>query len=192
MTLMIIGLVLFLGMHSVRIFADDWREAQITKRGEKVWFVSYAFISLLGLVLLIYGYGEARIETQVLWTPPIWTKHLAAVFVLLGFVLMIAGDVKGTKIKAKVGHPMILGVKLWAFGHLISNGALVDVILFASFLVWAILDFRASRQRDKTAGTTYEFLGYQRDIIVISLGLVVGIVFVVYLHGMLIGVTPFA
>ena len=138
MTILIIGLILFLGMHSVRIFASDWREAQINKRGQKVWLAFYALISLLGFILIIYGYGEARVVTQVLWTPPVWTKHLAAVFVLLGFVLIVAADVKGTKIKAKVGHPMVAGVKLWAFGHLISNGALVDVILFGSFLVWAI------------------------------------------------------
>ena len=191
MTILIIGLAIFLGMHSVRIYAADWREAQINKRGLKVWLAFYALISLLGMVLLSYGYGEARIETEVLWYPPVWAKHLAALFVLLGFILFVAADVKGTKIKAKVGHPMIVGVKLWAFGHLISNGNLVDVILFGSFLLWAILDFRASRQRDKAAGTTYEFLGYHRDMIAISIGLVVGIVFVMYLHGMLIGVTPF-
>ena len=192
MTILIIGLVLFLGMHSVRIYAEDWREAQINKRGKTIWLAFYALISLLGLILIIWGYGDARVETQVLWYPPVWTKHLAALSVLLGFVLIVAADVKGTMIKVKIGHPMIAGVKLWAFGHLISNGALVDVILFGSFLVWAILDFRASRQRDKAAGTTYEFLGYHRDMIVIAIGLVVGIVFVLYLHGMLIGVTPFA
>ncbi len=192
MTVMVIGLILFLGMHSVRIYADSWRELQINKRGVIVWQAFYALISLLGFIFIIWGYVEARAETQMLWHPPIWTKYIAALFILLGFILIVAADFKGTKIKAKIGHPMILGVKFWAVGHLITNGSLVDVILFTSFLLWAILDFRAARQRDKVAGVNYEFLGYQRDIIAITIGLVVAIVFVLYLHGMLIGVTPFA
>jgi len=86
---------------------------------------------------------------------------------------------------------MIVGVKLWAFGHLISNGSVADIVLFASFLVWAILDFRASRQRDKANGVTYKFTGYHRDLMAITIGLIVGIVFVLYLHDVLIGVKPF-
>jgi len=192
MTIMIIGLILFLGMHSVRIYANVWREAQISKRGKNIWQGFYAIVSLLGFILIIWGYGDARVETQVLWYPPLWTKHLAALFVLISFIFFVAADLPGTKIKSKIGHPMIVGVKLWAFGHLITNGALADIILFGSFLLWAILDFRTARQRDKANGVSYEFLGYHRDILVIVIGFGIGIVFALYFHNMLIGVTPFS
>lgn len=189
---MIIGLILFLGMHSIRIYASDWRDAQVRKRGEQTWQGLYSLISILGFVLIIWGYGDARADTQMLWHPPIWTKHLAALLILPAFVLFIAAYVPGTKIKSKIGHPMIVSVKLWAFGHLITNGSLLNTILFAAFLLWSILDFRASRQRDKAAGTTYAFVGYSRDMIAITIGLAAGIVFSLYLHGMWIGVNPFA
>ena len=191
MTIMIIGLVLFLGMHGIRIYADGWRSAQIAKRGEAAWLGMFSVISLVGFILIIWGYGDARVTTSVLWTPPLWTKHLAALLILLSFVLITAAYVPGTRIKSIIGHPMIVGVKLWAFGHLITNGSLVDVILFGAFLVWAILDFRTSRRRDKAAGTRYAFVGVQRDAIAVVIGLAIGLVFALYLHGMLIGVTPF-
>ena len=191
MIILIIGLILFLGTHSVRIYAFDWREGQIRKRGEKVWQGIYSLISLLGFVLIIWGYGEARAETQILWNPPIWTKHLAALLTIPAFILLFTPYIPGTKIKTKIGHPMILGVKLWALAHLISNGALVDIVLFGSFLLWAILDFRASRMRDRAAGTIYIFQGYKRDVIAIIIGLVTWAVFALYLHGLLIGVKPF-
>jgi len=191
MTIMIIGLVLFLGTHGIRIYADGWRSALIAKRGEATWQGMFSVISLVGFILIIWGYGDARVTTSVLWTPPVWTKHLAALLILLSFVLITVAYVPGTKIKSMIGHPMIVGVKLWAFGHLISNGNLVDVILFGAFLVWAILDFRTSRRRDKAAGTRYAVVGIQRDAIAVVIGLGVGLVFALYLHGMLIGVTPF-
>lgn len=192
MTIMILGLIFFLGVHSIRIYANSWRGEQINKRGKNVWQGIYTLISLLGFILIIWGYGDARVETLVLWYPPIWTKHLAALFVLISFIFFVAADLPGTKIKSKIGHPMIVGVKLWAFGHLITNGALVDIILFGSFLLWAILDFRAARQRDKENDVSYEFLGYRRDILAVAIGLVIGIVFALYFHNMLIGVTPFS
>lgn len=191
MTIMLIGLVLFLGMHSVRIFADTWREAQIAKRGAAAWQGFYTLISLLGFIMIIWGYGDARGSTSVLWYPPVWTKYPAVLLIVASAILITATYVPGTKIKAVIGHPMLAGTKLWAFGHLITNGTLQDVILFGAFLVWAILDFRTSRQRDKRTGTRYEFVGYQRDAIAIVVGLAVGIVFAVYLHARLIGVAPF-
>ena len=192
MLLLIIGLILFLGMHSVRIYASDWRAEQISKRGENTWMGFYSLVSIIGFLLIIWGYGDARLDTQILWHPPAWTKHLAALLILPAFILFVAAYVPGSKIKATLGHPMILGTKLWAFAHLLSNGALVNVILFASFLLWAILDFRTSRRRDKAAGTTYEFISYSRDAIATVVGLVAWAGFSIYLHGMWIGVKPFA
>jgi uncharacterized membrane protein len=155
MSLLILGLIVFLGGHSVRIFADSWRNAVIARIGEGPWKGQYSLVSIVGFVLLIWGYGRARAATVVLWQPPPWTHYLAAMFTLIAFVLVVAAYVRGTRIKAVLHHPMILGVKSWAFGHLLANGTLADVVLFGAFVVWAIVDFAVSRRRDRAAGTVY-------------------------------------
>lgn len=191
MTLLILGLGLFLGMHSVRVVADDWRTARIASTGERPWKLAFTIISVLGLLLIIYGYGQARQATPVLYAPPVWTKHVAALLTLPAFILVAAAYVKGTRIKARVGHPMILGVKLWAFAHLIANGTLAGVVLFGSFLVWAVLDYIASRRRDRAAGTVYPIGPISRDMTAVAIGSIAWAVFAIFLHGPLIGVRPF-
>ena len=192
MTILVLGLVVFLGIHSVRIVADDWRTARIAKSGERPWKLAYTIISIVGLVLIIYGYGHARQATPLLYTPPVWLKHVGALLTLPAFILIAAAYVKGTRIKARVGHPMILGVKVWAFAHLIANGTLADVVLFGAFLVWAVLDFIASRRRDRAAGTVYPIGPISRDMIAIGAGGLAWVIFGFFLHGPLIGVRPFA
>ena len=191
MTVMIIGLLLFLGTHSVRIFAEDWRNTQIAQRGEGAWKGIYSLLSIIGLVLIVWGYGEARMDPAVVWQPPVWTKHVAALLLIPSFILLVAAYVPGTKLKKMVGHPMVLGVKLWAFAHLFANGMLADIILFGSFLLWAILDYRAARRRDKASGVRYEPKGVSRDIIAVVIGLVIYGAFAGALHNVLIGVKPF-
>lgn len=191
MVILIVGLLMFLSTHSVRIFAEDWRNKQIARRGENAWMGIYSIISLIGFVLLVYGYGQARLEPLVIWQPPVWTKHLAALLTLPAFILLVAAYVPGTKIKTMIGHPMVLGVKLWALAHLLANGTLADIILFGSFLLWSILDYRASRQRDKAAGTAYQATGVSRDIIAIVVGIIAWVAFAIVLHNWLIGVKPF-
>lgn len=192
MAYLIVGLILFLGTHSIRIFAESWRDKQIRIRGEQVWQGVYSLISIAGFILLVWGFSEARTETHLLWHPPVWTKYLAALFTLISFIFFVAVYVPGTKIKAKLGHPMILGVKLWAFAHLISNGSVADIVLFASFLTWAVLDFRSSRRREKTVRDIPVFISYKRDLMAIIIGCVAWGVFSFYLHGILIGVKPFS
>lgn len=191
MLIMTGGLLLFLGTHSVRIFADGWRNKQINQRGEQAWMGIYSIVSLIGFVLIVYGYGVARLEPQIIWQPPVWTKHLAALLTLPAFILLVAAYVPGTKIKTIVGHPMILGVKLWALAHLLANGMLADIVLFGSFLLWSVLDYRASRRRDKATGRVYKSAGISRDIIAIIVGIVAWGVFAAVLHNWLIGVKPF-
>jgi uncharacterized membrane protein len=142
-------------------------------------------------VLIIWGYGEARATPTVIYSPPVWTKHLAALLTLPAFVLLAASKVSGTRIKAAVGHPMVVGVKLWAFAHLLSNGTLADVVLFGSFLGWAVLDYLAAKRRDRAGGVTYPVGPVSRDALAIAVGAVAWIVFAVWLHGPLIGVRPF-
>jgi uncharacterized membrane protein len=191
MSLLILGLIVFLGAHSVRIFADRWRGAQIARFGEGPWKGLYSLLSIAGFVLLIWGYGRARADTTMLWQPPSWTHYPAALFALLAFVLVVAAYVRGTRIKSALHHPMVLGVKSWAFGHLIANGTLADVVLFGGFLIWAIVDYAASRRRDRVAGTVYPAGTTGRDAMAIAIGVAAWAVFAFYLHERWIGVRPF-
>jgi uncharacterized membrane protein len=192
MTLLVVGLVLFLGSHSVRIVADGWRSARIAAMGEKAWKGVYSLVAIAGLVLIVVGYGQARLDPVVLYTPPVWTRHVAALLTVVAFVLIVAAYVKGTRIKAAVGHPMVAGVKVWAFAHLLANGTLADVVLFGAFLAWAVVDYIAARRRDRAAGTTYPPGPMSRDAIAVVVGLVAWAAFAFWLHGPLIGVRPFA
>ena len=191
MTLLILGLVLFLGAHSVRIVADDWRTKRVAAMGEGPWKAVYSIVAIAGFVLIAWGYGEARTAPTVLYAPPVWTKHLAALLTWPAFVLLAASKTPGTRIKAAVGHPMVVGTKIWAFAHLISNGTLADVLLFGSFLAWAVLDYTAARRRDRRAGTTYAVGPISRDLIAVVIGTVAWVAFALWLHGPLIGVRPF-
>jgi uncharacterized membrane protein len=190
MTFLIVGLILFLGVHSVRIFADPWRSAQIARLGEGPWKGLYSLASIVGFVLLLWGFGQARAATLVLWSPPSWTHYVAAVLTLIAFVLIVAAYVPGTRIKAWLHHPMVLGIKVWAFAHLISNGTLADVVLFGSFLVWAIVDFASSRRRDRVAGTVYPAGTAGKDVVAVVVGVVAWAVFLFWLHGWLFRVRP--
>ena len=191
MTLLVAGLVVFLGAHSLRIFADGWRNAQLARLGEKRWKGLFALVSLVGLVLIVYGFGLARQSPVVLYAPPTWTRHVAALLMLPAFVLIVAGNLRGTRMKAALGHPMVLVTKVWAFGHLLANGTLADVVLFGSFLVWAIADYASARRRDRLAGVVYPAGAWSRDLLAVVIGVVAWVVFGFWLHGWLIGVRPF-
>ena len=191
MSVLIAGLVLFLGLHSLRIVADGWRNAQVARLGEKRWKGLFSLASLVGFVLIVYGYGLARQSPIVLYAPPVWSRHVAALLMLPAFILIVAGNMRGTKMKAAVGHPMVLGTKVWAFGHLLANGMLADVVLFGSFLVWAIADYASARRRDRLAGVVYPPGAASRDAMAIVIGIVAWAVFGFWLHGPLIGVRPF-
>ena len=191
MSLLILGLILFLGIHSIRIFADGLRSRQVEKFGLLGWKAIYSIIALLGFVLIIYGYGEARLAPVVVWTPPVWTRHLAALLTIPAFILLVAAYVPGTRIKQKVGQPMVASVKIWAFAHLLANGTLADVLLFGAFLAWAVLDLISANRRDRAAGVVYATGPLSRDISAVVIGLAAWVVFALWLHGPLIGVRPF-
>jgi len=191
MSALILGLIVFLGAHSVRIFAEAWRSARIARLGENRWKGLYSLVSAVGLAMIAWGYGEARAAPVELWNPPLWTRHLAALLTLPAFVLLAAAYVPRTRIKAAVGHPMVIGVKVWALAHLLSNGRLADVVLFGAFLARAVLDLRAARGRDRAAGTRPLAGTWSRDAIAVAGGLVGWGAFAWWLHGWLIGVRPF-
>lgn len=190
MTLLILGLVLFLGIHSVRVFGEDTRTRLRDRLGANGYKGLYSLASAAGLVLIVVGYGAAREQPQLLWLPPIWTRHLAALLTLPAFVLLVAAYVPGNSIKARLHHPMVLGVKVWALAHLLANHTLADLLLFGSFLVWAVLDFRAARQRDRAANTVYPRGTVAGTLITVVVGVLVWAVFAFWAHAWLFGVSP--
>lgn len=191
MAMLVLGLVLLLGVHSTRLIAPGLRDAGVARLGLLPWKILYAVLSLIGLVLIVQGYGEARMAPTLLWAPPVWTRHLATLLTLPAFVLMACAYVPGTRIRAKLGHPMVAGVKIWAFAHLVANGTLADLLLFGSFLVWSVVMFATLRRRDRAAGLRRPAGSASRDAIAIVAGIVGWAVFAGWLHLALIGVKPF-
>ena len=191
MTLLIIGLIIFLGLHSVRIFAEGWRTEKRAQWGEGAWKGLYSVASIVGFALICWGYGLARQQPVVLWVPPVATRHIAATLMLIAMVLLVAAYVPGNAIKAKLHHPMILSVKTWALAHLLANGNLADVLLFGAFLAWAVACFIAARKRDRAAGTVYAAGKTVPTVMTVVIGLVAYGVFAMYLHKWLIGVPVF-
>ncbi len=191
MTILILGLMILLGIHSVRIYAEAWRDAQVAKFGLNTWKGIFSVISLLGFALIVIGFGQARAEPIFLWHPPAVLRHIAGLIMILSFVMVAAAYVPGNRIKARIGHPMLAGVKGWAFAHLLSNGTMADVILFGAFLSWAELAFQWSRRRDREAGTVYPVGPLSSDIITVAAGLLAWAVFAFGLHGWLFNVRPF-
>jgi uncharacterized membrane protein len=190
MTVLILGLLIFLGIHSLRIFADGWRNRQRARFGELGWKGLYSLASIVGFGLIVYGFGLARQQPVLLYVPPLALRHLNALFTLLAFILVAAAYIPRNHLKAKFGHPMLLGVKVWAFGHLLATGMLHDVLLFGAFLLWAVLLFIVSRRRDRAAGTVYPAGTLQGDVLAAVVGIAAWAAFTLWLHLRLIGVSP--
>lgn len=190
MTTLIIGLLVFLGVHSTRLFAPGWRAKQIERRGETTWKMVYSLIAIAGLVLIIMGYGQARVDPIILWNPPVWGRHLSLILTLPVFVLVVAAYVPRNGLRARLGHPMLAGVKVWALAHLLANGTLADVLLFGGFLAWSIACFAVFRRRDRAAGVSRPAGTTRGNVITVVLGLLLWLAFTFYLHQWLIGVSP--
>jgi uncharacterized membrane protein len=191
MAYLIAGLIIFLAVHSVRIVADDWRTKTLKNVGESAYKGMYSVLSVAGFALIIYGFGVARETPVVLWTPPVAMRHAASLLTLIAFILLAATYVPRNAIKARVHHPMVLGVKFWALTHLLANGQLAQMLLFGSFLAWAVLDFIASQRRDRATGTQYAAGTLPATALTIAAGGLAWMVFALHLHGWLIGVRPF-
>jgi uncharacterized membrane protein len=188
---LIVGLVLFLGIHSVRIVAPEFRQTQIDARGLAAWKGIYSVVAIAGSVILVWGYGLARQDPIVFWLAPAWMSHVVAVLMIMSMILLVASQVPAGRIKAAVKHPMLLGVKIWALAHLLVNGDLASLLLFGGFLVWAIID-RISEKKRLQAGLTRNPVAgpLKWDIISIVGGLVFYLLFLIWLHRLLIGVPP--
>ena len=188
MGMLIIGLVLFLGIHTVSIVAPQWREGQIARLGEGPWKGMYSVVSAIGFGLLIYGYGAARQNPVVLYTPPTALRHVALLLMLPVFPLLVAAYFPG-RIQAAAKHPMLLATKFWAAAHLLANGTLADVLLFGGFLAWAVAD-RISVKRRPARPIPGAPARPNNDVIVNVVGLGLYALFVLWAHRWLFGVSP--
>jgi uncharacterized membrane protein len=193
MLMLILGLVLFLGIHSVSIVSADGRNRLVQQMGEGPWKGLYSLVSLAGFVLIVVGYGAAREAPVLLYSLPNGFRHLAALLMLPVFVLLLATYLPG-RIQRAAKHPMLLAVKLWALSHLLANGTLADVLLFGGFLAWAVVD-RISVKKRAAAGRLRAgpvLPGSKaNDAIALVGGLGLYVLFVVWAHAFLIGVRPF-
>lgn len=191
MSILILGLLVFLVVHSTRVFSDGWRTRTIARVGANGWKGIYSIASIVGFVLLVWGFGLAREQPTLLYAPPMALKHVNALFTLVAFVLLAAAYVPRNHLKAAIGHPMVVGVKVWSFGHLLAAGWLHDVVLFGAFFVWSVVLFAASRRRDRRNGTTYPsgtLLGTLGSVVI---GVAAWALFAFWLHLRWIGVSPF-
>jgi uncharacterized membrane protein len=189
MPLLIIGLVLFLGVHSVAIVAPALRARTIHRLGERAWKGLYALVSLVGFVLICYGFGLARRAPVIVYSPPIWLRHVALLLMLPVFPLIIAAYLPG-RIKTAAKHPMLAAVKLWAFAHLLANGLLADVLLFGAFLAWAVVDRISLKRRSTPRLLRTAPPGPWNDAIAVVLGLAIYALLIGWAHVRLFGVSP--
>lgn len=185
MTILILGLILFFIPHCVSIVSADWRDAQVRRWGELTWKAGYSLVAAVGLALIIWGYGVARQSPVVVWLPPEWLRHLALLLMLPVFPLLVAAYVP-SRLGTLARHPMLVAVKLWALAHLLVNGMLADLLLFGSFLVWAVVD-RISLKRRRPRATPRVPLSRGGDLVAIGAGLALYVAFVFWLHASLIG-----
>lgn len=187
MALLILGLVLFIGMHSASIVADDFRNRMAAK-SELGWKAIYGIVSIIGIVLIVKGYAAARLDTMVLYVPPVWLQHVTMLLLLPVFILFFAPYFPG-RIKAVTKHPQLVAVKLWAVGHLLANGTLADVVLFGSFLAWAVIDRISLKRRVERPVPSAPAKGIN-DVLLVFVGLGVYVIFVLWLHKAWFGVSP--
>ena len=191
MIVLLLGLALFLGVHSVSIAAPGWRAAQIERRGERAWKGFYSVVAGVGLALLIVGYGLARREPVVLYMPPVALRHLALLVMLPVFPLLFATYLPG-RLRSAARHPMLLATTLWATAHLLANGTLADVLLFGGFLAWAVADRISVKRRPAAQAheVTAALPGPMNDVIAVAGGLAVYAAIVFWAHRWLFGVSP--
>jgi len=186
MTWLLLGILLFVGVHSTSIFAQGWRKRMVRRMGDGPWKALYGLVSLAGLVLIVYGYGAARLDPVFLYVPPAWMRHVAFLLLLPVFPLLLAAYLPG-RIRTRLGHPMLAAVKFWALAHLLVNGTLADVILFGGFLTWAVVDRISFKRRSPRAVPALPASGWNDAIAVVG-GLGLYVAFALWLHPLLIGV----
>ncbi|HPF59291.1 MAG TPA: NnrU family protein [Candidatus Competibacteraceae bacterium] len=188
MSMLLLGLILFLTVHSTSIISESWRDRQAAKFGEGPWRGLYSLASLAGFGLIVWGYGLARYDPVLLYLPPVWLRHITLLLLVPVFPLLLATYLPG-RIQTAIQHPMLAATKLWAFAHLLANGMLADVLLFGTFLAWAVVA-RISIKRRLPHPVLSAPPSKWNDLIAVTGGLALYVAFVLWLHTWLIGVPP--
>ncbi|KZN13995.1 NnrU family protein [Marinomonas sp. TW1] len=190
MLMLVVGLVIFICVHSIRVVAPNWRDMHLEKTGLVQWRTRFILLSVLSLALIVLGYQKMRLEPIWLWFPPIVVQHISALVMLVALFALGSAMIPKTSLKSKMGYPFLIAVKLWAFAHLMSNGTLADVILFGSLLVWSVVSFAVYRRRDRRNGVVREEGGVQYNLMAFVFAMVSWFAIVFFLHKAVIGVSP--
>jgi uncharacterized membrane protein len=190
MTVLLTGLILFFSVHSVSIIHPSCRDRVAARIGEWSWKGIYSVVAIVGLVFIVWGYGLARQEPVIVYVPPPWLRHVTLLLMIFVFPLLLAAYLPG-RIKAATQHPMLAATKIWAFAHLLANGMLADILLFGSFLIWAVAD-RISMKHREQRWIPQAPPSRANDALAIGLGLGLYVAFVFWLHLWLFGVSPLA
>jgi uncharacterized membrane protein len=184
---LIIGLIVFFAPH-VFVTRRAARARLIARIGEGPYKIAFSIVSAIGIALIAYGFARYRATEWVnLWYPPVWTRHLALQLNWLAAICVTAAYIPGN-IKRALKHPMLVGVKIWAFAHLIANGDLGSVILFGSFLAWAVFDRITLKRRADSGAPDPRNGGWPADIVALVVGTVAYIAIVFLVHPILFGV----
>jgi uncharacterized membrane protein len=192
MAILVLGLVIFLGLHSIRIVADPLRAQAIARLGQNGWRGTYSLVSAIGFVLIVWGFAEARFSAPVLWTPLHGARHLTMLLMLISMLLLAGYIFKQSHIAVAVHHPMLWSVVVFGLAHLIANGSAADAVLFGAFFIWALADLVSSYARDRQNSVVYPEPNWGATLGAIVLGLVLWAVIVFWLHFWLFGVSPLA
>jgi len=187
---LLLGLVVFFGVHSISLLALDWRNRVVERLGRTAWQALYSITALIGFYLLVTGYGAARPSAAVLYVSPSWLRYVAAVLMLPVFTLALASVLPG-RVRERAGHPLLLATMLWAVAHLLTNGSVADVLLFGTFLAWAVT-VRLSLARRPARPIRTLPSSAVNDVIVVVGGIALYAIFVLWLHARWFGVPPLA
>jgi uncharacterized membrane protein len=183
-----LGLVIFLGTHSIGIVAPAWRDRVKSVWGPNRWRTLYSILSAIGFVLLLYGFAQARQHPIIWYAPSHLLRSVARILMVPVLPLVLAAYLPG-RIQRAAKHPLLAAVKLWAFAHLLANGTAADVVLFGSFLIWAVADRIALKRHPKPMGSTLPVSKWN-DFIAVAAGLLLYVWMLEWLHLHLLGVSP--
>lgn len=192
MMLLLVGLIVFLGVHLLPTIPEV-RDGLRERLGAGTYKGVFSALSLAGFAIIIFGYHKMQLhpgKNPVLWDPPVWTRHIALALMLPAMILLVASNV-ASRIRSAVKHPMLLAVTLWALAHLLANGDLASLLLFGSFLAYAVYDLISVRQRGALGPLgDKQPAGAINDVIVVGVGLALYAALLFGGHQWLIGVAP--
>ncbi len=190
LAILVLGLAVFMAPHVLTAFRGT-RSAIVARLGEGAYKGIYSLVSVIGLVLIGYGYARYRSTGWIdVWYPPAWTRHVTVALVWPAIVCFYAAYSPG-RIKAVLKHPMLVGIKLWALAHLISNGDLGSILLFGSFLAYAVFDRISLKRRSDLGGPPIPAGGVKNDVIAVVGGTIIYLLLGWLFHPYVIGVPAF-